>query len=159
MTADLRLMYDWVKRTRETVFTWTEALPPDVYTLERSDFAHGSIRNVQVHVLACYRHWVAECGLDLQRPPASTVQDAAAVRDAFREVDGWLNLAFERFSDVDAPVVVQSGDFGALRVTPRWLVVHPITHEFHHKGQMLALGRFLGHPHPPGSDTDLVWPI
>ncbi|MGL4612054.1 MAG: DinB family protein [Trueperaceae bacterium] len=35
--------------------------------------------------------------------------------------------------------------------------MHPITHEFHHKGQALALARVLGHPHP-GPDTDLVDP-
>jgi uncharacterized damage-inducible protein DinB len=36
--------------------------------------------------------------------------------------------------------------------------MHPLTHEFHHKGQMLAMGRMLGHPFPPGRDTDLVGP-
>ncbi|WP_376777678.1 DinB family protein [Deinococcus rubellus] len=36
--------------------------------------------------------------------------------------------------------------------------MHPITHEFHHKGQLLALGRVLGFPLASGGDTDLVLP-
>lgn len=31
-------------------------------------------------------------------------------------------------------------------LSQRWLLMHPITHEFHHKRQMVALGRVLGHP-------------
>ncbi len=43
-------------------------------------------------------------------------------------------------------------------LTRRWLVLHPITHEFHHKGQVASLGRALGHPVPEGTDLDLVPP-
>jgi uncharacterized damage-inducible protein DinB len=45
-----------------------------------------------------------------------------------------------------------------LMVTQRWLIVRPITHEFHHGGQLLMLGRALGHPLPEDMGTDLVLP-
>jgi uncharacterized damage-inducible protein DinB len=31
-------------------------------------------------------------------------------------------------------------------VTACWLVLHPVTHEFHHKGQVVTLLRRLDHP-------------
>ena len=61
--ADLRAAYAWARVGRERLLTWLESLPGDVYTLERPDFAFGSLRNVQVHVADCYRVWIAERGL------------------------------------------------------------------------------------------------
>ena len=43
-------------------------------------------------------------------------------------------------------------------LTRRWLILHSVTHEFHHKGQAPALARMLGHSHPGKPDTDLVDP-
>jgi uncharacterized damage-inducible protein DinB len=43
------------------------------------------------------------------------------------------------------------GWFGELR-SPAFILLHVITHTFHHKGQVVAMLRALGHPAP---DTDL----
>jgi uncharacterized damage-inducible protein DinB len=43
------------------------------------------------------------------------------------------------------------GWFGQLR-SPAFILLHMITHTFHHKGQVVAMLRTLGHPAP---DTDL----
>jgi uncharacterized damage-inducible protein DinB len=43
------------------------------------------------------------------------------------------------------------GWFGELR-SPAFILLHLITHTFHHKGQVVAMLRALGHPTP---DTDL----
>ena len=40
--------------------------------------------------------------------------------------------------------------------TPLWLLTHTETHEFHHKGQIVAMARHLGY-NPP--DTDLQEPV
>jgi hypothetical protein len=42
------------------------------------------------------------------------------------------------------------------RVTPRWLIMHPITHEFSHKGQIVVMVRLLG---VEPFDTDRVRPF
>lgn len=163
VNGDLRLIYEWVKGSRERLFAWTETLTPEVYTLERPDFAYGSIRNVHAHVADCYLLWVGARGLGLERHhkglDTSGLADVPAMRVAFRDVDEVLEVAFERFTDLNAPMDVQVSQQGTERVTQRWLVMHPVTHEFHHKGQMLAMGRVLGHPYPPGPDTDLVLPF
>jgi len=44
---------------------------------------------------------------------------------------------------------------GPIGLTPLWLMTHTMTHEFHHKGQIVTLARRLGYAPP---DTDLVYP-
>jgi uncharacterized damage-inducible protein DinB len=162
MNDDLRLLYSWVRGSRERVFAWLESLPPGVLATEHPDFAYGSLRTIQAHVADCYLLWVGRRGLGLgQDEPwidASSLKDVAALRELFQKVDDVLATAFGRFSDLDAPMTVPDGPYEPLHVTQRWLIMHPVTHEFHHKGQMLALGRVLGHPYPPGPDTDLALP-
>jgi len=156
---DLRALYGWVRGSRERVFRWTESLPRDVYALECPDFAYGSIRNIHAHVVDCYQVWVAARLLGGPRPPDTAAGDVAAMRAAFSAVDDAMECAFSTVGDLDAPVVIDLPDWDPLTVTGRWLLMHPITHEFHHKGQMLALGRVLGHPYPAGPDTDLMEPF
>ncbi|WP_425147689.1 DinB family protein [Deinococcus sp.] len=159
MNDDLREFYRMVRGSRERVFGWLDGLPPEVYTLERPDFAYGSLRNIQAHIAGCYLIWVGErgLGLSLPRTEAANISDVAAMHELYGQVDEVLERALNEFSALDEPLEVQWRGT-PLTVTRRWLLLHPITHEFHHKGQLLALGRVLGHPYPPGPDTDLLLP-
>jgi len=162
MNDDLRVLYAWVRRTRETVFDWTASLPAEVYTAERPEFAIGSLRTVHAHAGECYLWWTGHFGLGLDwagldRDPSS-LPDVAAMRAYFRQVDAVVERAMATFADLDAEFTVHHPAAGPMPVTRRWLLMHPLTHEFHHKGQMLAMGRMLGHPFPAGRDTDLVYP-
>lgn len=158
----LILMYDWIKRTREVLFEYTDSLPNEVYTLEHPDFAYGSIRNIHAHVAGCYQFWIGTIGLQQTigyvDEPASSLPDSKSMRVAFAKVDLMLEEAFSKFQSLDEPLEVVRPGRDTIMVSQRWLIVHPITHEFHHKGQLLALGRVLGHPLPSSSDTDLVLP-
>ncbi|WP_424952046.1 DinB family protein [Deinococcus sp.] len=157
MNDDLKGFYRLVQGSRERVFAWAQTLPPEVYTAEHPDFAYGSIRNIQEHIAGCYLIWVGSRGLGLPIPhtEAVSIPDVAAMREVFRQVDGVIERALNEFSALDEPLDIQWHN-GPLTVTRRWLLLHPITHEFHHKGQMLALGRVLGHP--SDTDTDLLLP-
>jgi uncharacterized damage-inducible protein DinB len=160
MDQSLALMYDWIKRTRENLFEYTQSLPLEVYTLEHPDFAHGSIRNIQAHVLGCYTFWVGQMGLGLEPAPfePSSLSNASAMRAAFTQMDALLERALSSFDRLDEPLELNMPEGDTLTVSQRWLILHPITHEFHHKGQLLALGRVLGHPWPAGTFADLVSP-
>ena len=160
MNDDLRGFYRLVRGSRERVFSWLDGLPPQVYTLERPDFAYGSLRNIQAHLAGCYLLWVGLRGLELPitRTETADVSEVAAMRQVFRQVDEVVERALNEFSALDEPLTISfRGE--SLKVTRRWLLLHPITHEFHHKGQLLALGRVLGWPYPPGPDTDLPLPF
>jgi uncharacterized damage-inducible protein DinB len=149
--------YQLTRRTRNGVLDWLETLPPEVFTAERDDFAYGSLRAIFAHVADCYLWWVGAVGFgrteaDVQ---VSSVKD---LRAAFLHVDATLQQALLDWSDWDEPFTYTSPQGWTDTFTRRWLILHPITHEFHHKGQALALARVLGHPHPGKPDTDLVTP-
>ena len=162
MDPSLPTMYDWVKRTREDMFAYTETLPNETYLREHPDFSYGSIRDLHAHMAYAYLWWVGRYGLNLepfqQQAETAAITDVAAMRKKFLEVDAVLERAFETFDKLDEPLEVIRPGRDQLMVTQRWLIVRPITHEFHHGGQLLMLGRLLGHPLPEDMGTDLVLP-
>jgi uncharacterized damage-inducible protein DinB len=163
MNTDLRQIYDWTRRTRAHLLDFLDTVPTEIYTLERPDFAYGSIRNIQAHLAFAYMVWVGVVGLNVDRAqlelPAIAIPDSQAMRERFREVDLMLEDAFEKFQNPDAMFEYRNRAGDVLQLTQRWLIVRPITHEFHHKGQLLALARVLGHPLPEHIGTDLVGPF
>lgn len=163
MNDDLKTLYGWVRSTREILLGYTEGLPAEVYVQERPDFAFGSIRNLHAHVAHCYLWWLGfvRMGKEGYQVDPLQIPDPAAMRKLFARVDSVVEEALEGFSNPDQVYAWAHPTTGwTLNVSGRWLLMHPITHEFHHKGQMVALGRVLGHPavFPSGSDTDLVPP-
>ncbi len=158
MNEDLKIFYDLTQRTRAKVLDWLETLPPDVFTMRDEGFAYGSLSSVQAHVADCYLWWIGTVGLGGAEELELKVNDVQALRGAFAQVDATVLQALDSFTDLDAPFVWTSPAGENVKLSRRWLVLHPITHEFHHKGQALALARALGYPHSGKPDTDLVDP-
>ena len=120
-----------------------------------SGFGHPSIWKQLVHILTCEEGWVH----DLQNKAfpgwreedCPTMADLEGAKRRIREatrayVDG---LTEEQLNTTLAQRPVDWG--GELR-SPGFILLHVITHAFHHKGQIVAMLRILGHPAP---DTDL----
>ena len=160
MSSDLQTMYGWVRRTREALFTYCADLPPDLYTLERPDFALGSMRNVHLHVANTYLDWLDYFGLNAEpvRLQPAEHPDVPAVRRAFDRADAAVERFLARYGDRPETPVTHAVRWQAepLTVPALWLFTHSVTHEFHHKGQILSFGRSLGHPIT--ADADLVLP-
>lgn len=156
-TDDLKHFYQLVRRTRTGVLDWLETLPPEVLMEKRGDFAFGSLSGIYAHICDCYLRWVGWVGLgqDERFVPAGSIR---TLRDGFAQVDAVVEEALASFTDLDEPFSWTSPEGYEEVLTRRWLILHPITHEFHHKGQSLALARVLGHPHPGQPDTDLISP-
>ena len=157
MNADLETFYGLTVRTRSGLLEWLGTLPNEVFTAQRENFAYGSLSAIYTHVADCYSHWVGEVGLGklgLER----SVTTVAELRDYFAQVDEVVMRAIASFEDWDEPLSYTASSGRTEMLTRRWLILHPITHEFHHKGQALALARALGHPHPGVPDADLVTP-
>jgi uncharacterized damage-inducible protein DinB len=153
----LEIFYALARRTRAGVLDWLEELPPEVVGRRDDRFAFASLGAIYAHVAQTYLKWVGRVGMG-REPVQVDARDAAGLRRAFADVDATVEEALAGFTDWDAPFPWVQPDGTELRVTRRWLILHPVTHEFHHKGQALALARVLGHPHPGTPDTDLVEP-
>ena len=149
--GDLADLYGWVRQTREVLFRYAADLPAAVLRRKHDGF-FDSMLGLMAHVAECYLRWTGNVGqgleaIELPRP----VRELDDVRALFRRVDDVVLEALA--SDLDRSVTWRDRT-----LTLRWLVAHPITHEFHHKGQIASLGRILGHPVPEGTDLDLVLP-
>ncbi len=157
MSQDLRVFYNLTQRTRDKVLNWLEALPPGVFRLQNDTFAYGSLSAIQLHVAETYLWWVGAIGLGAEELEVRA-DDVQTLREVFAVVDTTVLTALDTFTDLDAPFTWSSPSGKDVTLSKRWLILHPITHEFHHKGQALALARALGHPHPGNPDTDLADP-
>jgi uncharacterized damage-inducible protein DinB len=155
---DLATLYRLVRRTRGGVLDWLGTLPAAVLTERRTDFAFGSLDRIYAHVADCYLWWVDSVGFG--RVPSAPVEAGSvdALRAAFARVDAVVEEALATYEDLDAPFDWTAPEGHQETLSRRWLLLHPCTHEFHHKGQALALARVLGHPHRGMPDTDLVAP-
>lgn len=153
----LATFYNLARRTRVGVLDWLDALPHEVFVKQHDNFGHGSLRAIYEHVADTHLWWTGSVGLGLPEPDTH-VEDVTGLREVFARVDTTAQHALKSFQALDEPLGWNEALGKESVLTQRWLILHSVTHEFHHKGQALALARVLGYPHPGKPDTDLVDP-
>lgn len=154
----LGLQYAMVKSSRTAVFAYCKTFSPAAYLQPVDQFGHaGSVRNLQVHIANVYIHWMenlAQNGSLAYFDPVvmGGVDDVA---ECFEKVDEIVWRFIQRFNKrLDQPVAeITPGPGIKLTPTPLEIFTHVITHEFHHKGQIMTMGRILGYLPP---DTDII---
>jgi len=157
MTSLLLAQYALVQSSRAVLLDYCATLAPADFTAAVPAFNNSSLRDLLVHMANTYRHWL---GVVAQGQPRSYYEPAAApnvaaVQQLFREVD---ELVAAYCAQVQAhwqtpqPLSVP-GRAALLPLTPLQLFTHVITHEFHHKGQLLSMSRQLGYI---PIDTDII---
>lgn len=132
------------------------ATVPDALTRKQiTGFGHPSILKQLVHILTCEDGWLH----DLQNksfagwneedcPTIPALQGAKArIRGATQKYLGDLTEG-----QLNTVLATRPVDWGGELRSPAFIVLHVITHAFHHKGQIVAMLRIVGHPAP---DTDL----
>ena len=120
-----------------------------------SGFGRPSIWNQLVHILTCEEGWVH--GLQNKAFPGWQEEDCPTmpallaakhrIRETTRAYLGGLTDEQLNTTLAERPV-----DWGGELRSPAFILLHIITHAFHHKGQVVAMLRILGYPAP---DTDL----
>jgi uncharacterized damage-inducible protein DinB len=129
--------------------------PDDLCRKQISGFGHPSIWKQIVHILNCEEFWIHslqnKAFADCREEDFPTVADLRAAKDRIRKatriyLDG---LTEEQLNTTLAKRPVDWG--GELR-SPAFILLHVMTHAFHHKGQIVAMLRIIGVPAP---DTDL----
>ncbi|TSB45953.1 DinB family protein [Alkalicoccobacillus porphyridii] len=148
--------YNWIQKTRETLFQYCESLPEEDYVKELESFGGDSIRNLHAHVAECYQIWLGKRALELElsEVDAKQIRSVHKMRELFRQTDEMIYTFLSTYEDKwEASIRLNLRDGSSLDLTALWLYTHTTTHEFHHKGQIVKLGRQLGYTPP---DTDLV---
>jgi uncharacterized damage-inducible protein DinB len=157
MYTTLTLQYQLVTGARHALFAYCKTIKPEHLIKNIPEFNNSSMTSLLIHSANTYIHWLKKTGM--QHPhdyfEDNKSGDMADIEKIFAEVDETVNdflLLFEKVLDV--PVVFNvPGKDKQLTLSPLELFTHTITHEFHHKGQMLTMSRMLGYI---PADTDVI---
>lgn len=157
MSALLVEQYDLVRKTRQNLFAFLESLPNDLLHTEVPGF--GTIARTHLHAAGCYMHWLVGFANIRPKPEYPTEEeirstDVAMLRRWFSISDEVVGEFLHAYGGRVMERIYNESE-GPVGLTPLWLMTHTMTHEFHHKGQIVTLARKLGHAPP---DTDLVYP-
>jgi uncharacterized damage-inducible protein DinB len=149
------LQYDLVKQSREVLLQYCGTIAARDFCAGNSTFGRGSIRNLLVHVANTYEYWLGNQALrkDSLSTPYSLVRNVEESRQMFQKIDALVAEFIQAFAeDCLSEFDVYIND-RAMQASPLKLFTHVITHEYHHKGQVLSLSRHLGYI---PVDTDIM---
>lgn len=118
-------------------------------------FGHPTVWKQLVHILTCEEGWVHDLqnkafgGWNEEECP--TIGSLKAARHRIQKAtQAYVNSLTE--VELNTILTERPVDWGGELRTPAFILLHVITHAFHHKGQVVAMLRIVGYPAP---DTDL----
>lgn len=151
----MKAQYNFVRDARGILLEYCERISENDLVREKPDFGRGSIRNLLVHIANIYEYWIGKQGLKKNLPFTSydSKTNIKDLVDLFLQVDSLMDEFFEIIEQNQIEKIVYQRNGNTEKVTPLMLFTHVITHEFHHKGQILSLSRHLGYE---PIDTDII---
>ncbi len=131
-------------------------IPASDYGRELPSFGFPTVREQVIHVFNCEGFWVHTLqGLayvDHNAAGCPTVAEAKLLQlEVSQGTHAYLSDLTNQQLNTDTELHFPDGDV-AVR-TPALVLHHVLTHAFHHKGQIVAMCRALGHP-APGTDLN-----
>jgi uncharacterized damage-inducible protein DinB len=122
-----------------------------------SSFNDKSIADLLVHITHVYTFWLGQFALkkEVMFAEPEKINSLSKLQHLYENVNSLVE-EFLKFTEQTSEKEI-SGEAGTppQRITRSSFEIftHVITHEFHHKGQILIMGRQLGHVPP---DTDII---
>jgi uncharacterized damage-inducible protein DinB len=122
---------------------------------ELPGFGMGSVHGQLFHVVDCEDWWIGGAGsLSIADNRGAEYPDVPTL-ESFRRRIAEQSAGYLRGctpAELNTPRVIRIGGKRGPTLAPAHVVLHALTHAFHHKGQTVAMCRLLGYPAP---DTDL----
>jgi uncharacterized damage-inducible protein DinB len=150
------LQYQMILGARAVLLDYCDTFQAEHFTAETTGFGRGgSIRNLLVHNGHVYRFWMGEHGLgkEMQYPEYTEISNVQECRDYYASINSLAAEFIRRFGARPAAVLSSTCNDKVTTTTALEVFTHVITHEFHHKGQMLSISRQLGYT---PVDTDVI---
>jgi uncharacterized damage-inducible protein DinB len=146
-----------VQSSRVVLLNYCDSFNPGDITRSVKEFSNASIRNLLVHVANTYLFWTAKYSLKKQIIlfEQDKVRTVSEITRLYLLVDEHVKDFIDTFEDgitVSLKGKEPGGHFD-LETTPLQVFTHVITHEFHHKGQIMTMSWILGYAPP---DADIV---
>ena len=147
--------HSWTHASLNLLLDHLSTIPPTEYGKELPSFGFPTLRKQVIHIFNCEGFWIHTLqGLSyVDRDPAQcpAIADARLLQqEVTRRTKAYLASITNEQLNASTELNFPDGD-RAIR-TPALILHHILTHAFHHKGQIVAMCRELGHPAP---DTDL----
>jgi uncharacterized damage-inducible protein DinB len=157
----LKTEYEWVRQTRGVLLEFCSELDSNDFTRQMDGFGLQSVRDTLVHIADCYNAWLGSFILLKTKKPITPKEDLLQlgmdeIKEKFEHVDSLVSEVLNlHAAHIDEPILRkipwrESGE--TLSITPGKLLMHTITHEFHHKGQLVVMARQMGYE-PPNTDV------
>src|ERR1700753_2226333 len=151
MIALLQKQYELVKSSREVVFNFIENQVGDGLNTPVDAFDGKTIRYLLVHTANTYLHWLSFFGLkqEVEFKDDTALISIQLIRPLYVKADEAVAFFLHHFADkIEFPVSGTLSRNRQVTLSPLQLFTHVITHEFHHKGQIMTMCRLLGHTPP-----------
>ena len=151
----MQAQYQYVKEARMVLFDYCKTIPAADLLREHSSFGRGgSMRNLMVHNANVYEFWIGQQTFKEAYPLTAyeSVADITALIRLYEQADHLAGrLITLAGTGTSAVTCERKGSMVEIPILK--LFTHVITHEFHHKGQVLSISRMLGYT---PADTDVI---
>jgi uncharacterized damage-inducible protein DinB len=154
MEEILAAQYEMLKDSRKALFKYCESINESHFIQELKGFGGRSIRNLMVHVVNVHEFWIGQGALNKNETftkfeNANKIQELGSI---YQKADLLMKEFLEEYnSKYNEPITINLNK--TLTITPLKIFTHVLTHEFHHKGQILSMSRQLGYI---PVDTDII---
>ena len=142
--------------SRSVLFDYCEMISAEHFIKGIDGFGRGgSMRNLLVHVANSSQYWIGNHCFSLGIPSLlyTAYCTVAECRQLFRKTDELVYQLLDKFEDdYNKPITSSRGD-QLTKASPLKVFLHAITHEYHHKGQIVSISRQLGYS---PVDTDVI---
>lgn len=157
MSTLLTSQYEEIKGARNALFIYCESMSPADVFKQVDIFNNSSIADLLVHNVNTYLSWINNFGLDknISFYKTGDVKTLDEIRVLFKKVDSIVAEFLEKYKgnfEESFTAIVKHRGF-PMTLSPLQLYTQAITHEFHHKGQIVTMSRLLGYT---PVDTDAI---
>ena len=151
----LKKQYELIKGSRQAMLGFIAEQAAAQLTTPIIEFNNSNIRYLLVHIANTYKHWGGNFAMKkgLLYIDDNTVNDITSIQKLFNEIDELMMEFLDSFDNHNIKITNTLRTGKIAEITILELFTHMITHEFHHKGQIMTMCRLLGHVPP---DTDVI---
>jgi uncharacterized damage-inducible protein DinB len=151
----IRKFHAWTHASLHLLLAHLATVDTLAYRRELTGFGFPTLHLQVIHFINCEPFWIHMLrGVPFSDHDPAQFPHVADARHLLEEVGRQTTAYLSGLSDeqlnANRELHFPDGDL-AVR-TPALVLHHVLTHAFHHKGQIVAMCRVLGHPAP---DTDL----
>lgn len=152
MNKAIAQQYEMVKSSRAVLFDYCQKIPSHSFCENIKSFGDKSMHYLILHNANCYRFWIGATALKKPMKYLTYEREHSweEIHSIYEAVDAMMENFLLKDLTEEIPFDIRGiqGSTSGLQ-----MVTHTMTHEFHHKGQIVAMGRSLGYT---PVDTDIL---